>query len=690
MRVRLSSTAAALPAAVLLSLSLAACGGSDDAPTSVSSTTPAASVAPTGTKATLAVLETTDLHTNVLSYDYFKLAADNSLGFERVSTLIAQARTQFPNTLLLDNGDTIQGTALSDYQAMVSPIACGQTLAIYKVMNAAKYDGGDIGNHEFNYGLPYLSQVTGNTFNVGGLPDPSAQTKCAGPNFPQVLANVMSAKTNAPLFQPYTILTKTVTATAPDGSTITAPVKVGIIGFTPPAITAWDKRWLDGKVYTVGIKETAAKYIPEMRAAGADIVVAISHGGLDNSAYSPTMENGSWWLATVPGIDAMLIGHSHQLFPNATSTVAQFNLPGVDKVKGTVNGVPTVMANFWGKHLGVIKLGLAFDGTHWSVDKTQTTVEARSIQNPDKTYVAADPTVSAAINAEHQATISYVKTPIGSTDFHMSSYFADVGDPTAIEIVNQAQADYVSTYIQANLPQYASLPVLSVSAPFKSGFGGGTDYTDVAAGPLAINNAADLYLYPNTIYSVKVSGADIKNWLETAAKRFNTIDPTSATVQKLISSFPGYNFDMFTSPDLSYEIDVTQAVGSRIKNLLYKGVAIDPAGQFIVATNNYRASGGGNFPGLDGSKTIYASPDANRDVLIAYIKKLGSVTRVTNGSQRSWRFTKLASSSALVQFSSAPGHIADANAAGLNNITQVAADDGSGKGLATYQIDLTQ
>ncbi|MBP0532821.1 bifunctional metallophosphatase/5'-nucleotidase, partial [Mycobacterium tuberculosis] len=87
--------------------------------------------------------------------------------------------------------------------------------------------------------------------------------------------------------------------------------------FTPPTITSWDKRWLDGKVYTVGIKETAAKYIPEMRANGADLVVAISHGGLDNSTYSPTMENGSWWLSTVPGIDAMLIGHSHQLFPDA-------------------------------------------------------------------------------------------------------------------------------------------------------------------------------------------------------------------------------------------------------------------------------------------------------------------------------------------------------------------------------------
>ena len=668
-----------------LAFALAGCGG-DDVTAPPSSQTQA----PAGTTATLALLETTDLHTNVLSYDYFKLAADKSLGFERVSTLIAQARAQYPNTLLLDNGDTIQGTALSDYQALVNPIGCDQTLAIYKVMNAAKFDGGGIGNHEFNYGLPYLSQVTGNTFDVDGLPAPAQQKKCAGPNFPQVLANVISARTNAPLFTPYTILTRTVTAVAPDGKTVSAPVKIGIIGFTPPAIMSWDKRWLDGKVYTVGIKETAAKYIPEMRAKGADLVVAISHGGLDNSTYSPTMENGSWWLSTVPGIDAMLIGHSHQLFPDAKSTVSQFNLPGVDKVAGTVNGVPTVMANYWGKHLGVIKLGLTFNGTNWAVDKTQTTVEARSIQNADKTYVAADPTVSAAIATEHQATINYVKTPVGSTDFNMSTYFADVGDPGAIEIVNQAQADYVSAYVQANLPQYASLPVLSVSAPFKSGFGGGTDFTDVAAGPLAINNAADLYLYPNTVYAVKVAGTDIKNWLETAAKRFNTIDPTQATVQKLVSTFPGYNFDMFTTPDLTYEIDVTQPVGSRIKNLMYKGVALDPAAQFIVATNNYRASGGGNFPGLDGSKTIYASPDANRDVLISYIKKIGSVKRATNGSQRSWRFTKLATSAATVVFPSAAGKLTAAGAAGINNVTLYQADDGTNKGLSLYQIDLTQ
>ncbi|WP_410209322.1 bifunctional 2',3'-cyclic-nucleotide 2'-phosphodiesterase/3'-nucleotidase [Aquirhabdus sp.] len=681
-----------LPLTVIVaSLMLHGCGSSDDSPVSVP--VPASTTA-TGTKATLALLETTDLHTNVMSYDYFKLAEDKSLGFERTATLISAARKEFPNNLLLDNGDTIQGTALSDYQALVNPISCDQTLAIYKVMNQFGYEGGGIGNHEFNYGLPYLNQVTGNTFNVDGIADPSQQKACAGPKFPQVLANVYSAKTKQPLFQPYKILTKKVSATTPDGKTVDAEIKVGIIGFTPPTILSWDKRWLDGKVYTVGVKEAAEQFIPEMKAKGADLIVVISHGGLDNGPYSPTMENGSYYLSKVAGVDAMLIGHSHQTFPDAASTVSQFNLPGVDKAAGTVNGVPTVMGNFWGKTLGLIKLELNYDGKSWVVDKSKTVAQARNTQisqNPDKTYnyVDVDPSVAPIIDTEHKATIAYVKTPIGTSDYQMNSYFADVGDPGAIEIVNQAQADYVATYVKANLPQYAGLPVLSVSAPFKSGFANANDYTDVMAGNMAINNAADLYLYPNTIYAVKVAGSDIKNWLEKAATRFNTIDPAKTAPQALISGFPGYNFDMFTSADIHYEIDVTQPVNSRIKNLTYKGVAVNPAKEFIIATNNYRASGGGNFPGIDGSKTIYASPDANRDVLIAYIKNIKAITRAKNGSDRSWSFTKV-TTAGPVTFSSAPNKLPLAQAAGLNNISVVASDDGSGKGLAVYGIDLSK
>jgi 2',3'-cyclic-nucleotide 2'-phosphodiesterase/3'-nucleotidase len=347
------------------------------------------------------------------------------------------------------------------------------------------------------------------------------------------------------------------------------------------------------------------------------------------------------------------------------------------------------MANYWGKHLGVITLQLAYDGTAWSVDKSKTVVQARSIQNADKTYVTADPAIAAAIQAEHDATIQYVKTPIGATNFRMTSYFADVGDVAAIEIVNQAQADYVAKYVQANLPQYAALPVLSVSAPFKSGFGGGSDYTDVSSGNIAINNAADLYLYPNTVYAVKVNGADIKAWLETAAKRFNQIDASKSTAQELISTFPGYNFDMFTSKDMTYEIDVTQPVGSRIKNLAYKDAPLSAAQEFIVATNNYRASGGGNFPGLDGSKTILASPDANRDVLISYIKTAKDLTLAGNGSDRSWRFTKVSTAGPVV-FHSAQNALPLAQKAGLTNVSLLQADDGSGKGLSLYQVDLSQ
>lgn len=641
-----------------------------------------------GTTAELALLESTDLHTNIRSYDYYKLAEDKSLGFERLATLIKAARMEFRNSLLVDNGDTIQGTVLSDYQALVQPLRCDQTLAMYKVMNALNYDVAGVGNHEFNYGLNFLSQVTGSRFEVNETPDPSAK-KCAGPRFPIVLANVLSAKTEKPLFQPYTLIEKAVTAIDPSGKEVAAKIKVGFIAFTPPAIMNWDKRWLEGKVYTAGLKETAEKYVPEMKSKGADIIVAISHGGLDDRTYSPTMENGSYHLSQVPGVDALLLGHSHQVFPDAASTQAQFNLPGVDKKAGTVNGVPAVMANFWGKHLGVIALQLTFDGTRWSIDKTKTRVEARSTQFADKTYVDVEPAIAALVRTEHEGTITYVKTAIGASDFRMTTYFADVGEVGAVQIVNQAQAAYVDQYVKNNLPQYAALPVISVSAPFKSGFGGGGDFTDVAAGNLAINNAADLYLYPNTLYAVKVTGAGLKAWLEMATTRFNKIDPTKPVAQSLISTFPGYNFDMPTTGDIQYEIDVTQDVGNRIKSLSYKGTAVSEGQEFIVATNNYRASGGGGFPGLDGSNIILASPDANRDVLINYIKEAKSLTRVANGAARSWRFTQV-TTAGPVTFASAQGKLDVAQAAGLNNISVVSADDGTGKGMALYAIDLSK
>ncbi|KQP50110.1 bifunctional 2',3'-cyclic-nucleotide 2'-phosphodiesterase/3'-nucleotidase [Pseudorhodoferax sp. Leaf274] len=652
---------------------LAACGGGDD---------------PQPAQATLAVLATTDLHDNIRSYDYFKLAADPSYGFERTATLVRQARSEFANTLLVDNGDTIQGTALADYEAVVAPIACTQQHAMYKAMGALRYDAGTLGNHEFNYGLPFLNQVLGGGMVVDGV---DASRQCAGPGFPMVLSNVRSNKSGQPLVQPYAVLERTVQARRADGSTVALPIKIGVIGFTTPGILNWDKRFLEGKVGVEGAVEAATRYVPEVRAKGADVVVALLHGGLDGSAYSPSMENPGLHLAKVAGIDALVMGHQHGVFPDRGARPA-YTQAGVDNAAGTVQGVPAVMPSSWGKALGLIQLALRWDGKRWSVDKSAGSSELRNIvvQAGTAQYVEPDASIAPLVETQHQATIAYVKQPIGSTDFRMSTLFADVGDPGAIQIVNQAQQGYVAAYIQANLPQYASLPVLSVSAPFKSGFQGAGDYTDVAAGPLAIFNAADLYLYPNTVYAVKVNGADIQQWLEAAARRFNRIDPARTAEQALVGTFPGYNFDMFTTPDIQYEIDVTQAQGSRIKNLRYLGQPIVATQEFVVATNNYRATSGASFSAkLDGSGTIWASPDANRDVLIAYIRANPAVTRTGNGAARSWRFTKVATAGPVV-FSAAPNALPVAQAAGLANVSLVAADDGSGKGLSKYAIDLSR
>lgn len=654
----------------------------------VSAAVLAGPVPPAGSRATLAVLETTDVHSNVLGYDYYRLAPDPSLGLDRTATLIAQARKEFPNTLLLDNGDTIQGSALADFQALAAPIACDGALAVYRAMNAIGVEGGGIGNHEFNYGLAYLNQVTGSQFDVAGV-DPS-KPRCAGPAFPQVLANVYSARTRKPLFAPYAILDKRITATGADGRPFSTTIKVGIIGFAPPTIVKWDRRWLDGKVYTEGLVETARKYIPEMRAKGADLVLAISHGGLNDQPYSATMENGNYHLAKVPGIDALLLGHIHQVFPDAASSVAMFNLPGVDKVKGTVLGVPTVMANLWGKHLGVIGLHLASDGRQWTIEKGLTTVEARSTRVGERGFVEPDPSIAALVAEEHEATIRFVKTPIGASEFRLSSYFAAVGDVSALEVVNRAQAAYVERFVKTAMPQLAHLPLLSMAAPFKGGVVGPSDYTDVESGPLAMNNAAALYLYPNVLHAVKVNGAVLKGWLEQSASLFNTIDPANPAPQELLDpNYPPYNFDVPTMKELQFEIDVTRPQGSRIVKLRYKGKPVRAGAQFLVATNSYRASGGGYFPGLDGSKTVIVSPDTNRDALIDYIKREHLLKRSVHAAARSWRFTPVRTAGAVV-FHSAPGKIAYAREAGLDNVTELQADDGRGKGFALYAIDLSK
>ena len=557
----------------------------------------------------LRILETTDVHMNLLNYDYYQDRVTHEYGLAKTITLIKAARAEAKNSLLLDNGDLIQGSPLGDLVARIKPLAAGQVHPAYKVMNQVGYDAANIGNHEFNYGLPFLRQAI------------------AGANFPYVNANVRVASAGvepmkAPFaFTPYVILERRFVDEAGAPQTL----KVGVIGFVPPQIMLWDKGHLEGKVVTTDILETAQALVPKMRAEGAQLVIAVPHSGFERGDTPRFAENSVARLSEVPGIDAILFGHSHGEFPSK----AFASYPKVDLARGTINNVPAVMPGRWGDHLGVIDLVLEPAGRGWKVKDSRAEIRPIWDRTNRKPLVDADPLVAAAIGAEHQGTLDSVRGAVAQTTAPIHSYFAQVADDPSVQVVSQAQLAYAKRALQGT--EYEKLPLLSAAAPFKTGGRQGFSYyTDVAAGPIAVRNVADLYIYPNTIKAVKISGATVREWLEMSAQAFNRIDPAGAPDQPLVNAaFPSFNFD--TLDGVTYRIDVTQPARSdrdgklvnpqarRIIDLRYQGRPVDDGAAFIVVTNNYRAGGGGNFPGLDGKNIVMDAPDENREALVDYL-----------------------------------------------------------------------
>lgn len=622
----------------------------------------------------LRLLETTDLHSNMMDFDYYKDTPTEKFGLVRTATLINAARQEVANSVLVDNGDVIQGSPLGDYMA-AKGLSANEVHPVYQAMNSLDYAVGNLGNHEFNYGLDYLHRAL------------------AGAKFPYVNANIIVVKTQQPLFTPYLI--KETTVKDKEGKPQT--LRIGYIGFVPPQIMTWDKANLSGKVTVNDITETARKYVPEMRSKGADVVVVIAHSGLSAEPYKALAENSVYYLSEVPGVDAILFGHAHAVFPGKDFAA----IKGADIANGTLNGVPAVMPGMWGDHLGVVDLVLNNDSGTWKV--THSRAEARPIYDAaaKKSLAAEDSKLVSVLKASHDATREFVSKPIGQSADNMYSYLSLVQDDPTVQVVNMAQKAYVEHYIQGD-PDLASLPVLSAAAPFKAG-GRKNDpasFVEVEKGQLTFRNAADLYLYPNTLVVVKASGKEVKEWLECSAGQFNQIDPHSSKPQSLINwdTFRTYNFDVIDG--VNYQVDVTQPArydgecqslnpqAERIKKLTFNGKPIDPNATFLVATNNYRAYGG-KFAGTGDSHIAFASPDENRAVLAAWISAESARTKAIHpAADNNWRLAPIHSDTTLdIRFETSPSAKAAAfiKEKAQYPMTQVGSDD---IGFAIYKVNL--
>lgn len=534
---------------------------------------------------TITVMGTSDLHSNAVNWDYYKDAAysdsaGNVVGLARVSSLVKRIRASRgrERTLLFDAGDTIQGTPLGFYYATVEPITkTGLTHPMALQMNAIGFDAVALGNHEFNYGLPFLNKWISQM------------------DAPVLAANAVHAGTDRPAFHPYIIKRMRVPGHP--------PIRVGLLGLTNPGVAIWDKANVSGKLDFLDLVETAKKWVPIVRAQGVDVMIVSAHAG-DSGLSSYTgdipVENASAMVAQqVPGIDAILFGHAHIDVPERFVT-------------NEASGETVVMSEpkCWGERLSVFDLTLRRERGRWKVvGKSATTVNTNTVEE--------DPALAGLVKKQHDAVVAYVNQVVATSTEEMSAAESCWKDTAILDYVNAVQTAKVTEAVAGT--EYASLPVLSIAAPFSRA-------ATFPAGKVTIKDIAGLYIYDNTLLGSVLTGAQIKDYLEYSARYYKQVaagDPIDPASWTNAHNLPDYNYDQFSG--VTYDIDIAQAEGSRIRDLAFNGTAVADDQKFVVAVNNYRQSGGGGFPHISTAPVVYNAQLAIREAIVAYASAAGTI-----------------------------------------------------------------
>ncbi|MDX1393739.1 MAG: 5'-nucleotidase C-terminal domain-containing protein [Gemmatimonadota bacterium] len=488
---------------------------------------------------TLTILGTTDVHGHLVPYDYaLDAPADHSLA--QVATLVDSIRSARPNVVLVDSGDLLQGTPLDEFQARVEMDDVHPVIA---AMNRLDYDASAVGNHEFNYGIPYLERAL------------------AGAEVPFLAANIYVEETGELLLPPFRIVER-------------SGVRVGILGFTTPGVSIWDRADVEGRLRFEDIVESGRRWLPALLDEEPDVVVAIAHSGVGpGSSYDDATgvpeENAVARLAVeVPGIDVIFAGHTREPIAGRR-----------------IGGALVLHAGAHADHLAVAEL---------TVIRTPEGAEVQSEGRLLPTAgIPADPDLVALVTPAHERAIAWLGEPIGYTPDTWSAATSRIEDTPIADLIQRVQLDLTGADVSA-------------AAIFRTAAGFGP-------GPITRRDILGLYVYPNALRAVRISGADLRDYLEQSAGYYRT-QPSESPVNPTI---PGYNFDMLDG--VTYALDLTRPVGDRVVSLTRDGREIVETDSLTLALNDYRQGGGGGFESVRGAPVVYRDEVDVASRIIEYV-----------------------------------------------------------------------
>ncbi len=533
----------------------------------------------------LRILATTDVHMQLVGYDYALARPAAHTGLCGIATLIAQARREAEAkgmmAILVDNGDFLQGTALGDHLAHM-PVTTDHP--IVRGLQYLRYDAMGLGNHDLDHGMEYLNRIA----------------RCV--TTPLICSNLALSAPTA--LRSSVILTCPLTQ-IPKEQTL----RVGILSVLPQETSFLNAQQLAGWGCVTPAAQCVTDAAQELRRNGADVVILLAHMGMEGPDTADTHQDDLRRLARIPGIDAIVGGHTHLRLPGQD----HLGYADVDVQTGSLGNCPTAMAGVEASDLAVLDLTLLqADTGQWRVQSHQTQLR------PNGPQVPPDPALAAIFAPEHAAVRSKLKQPCGHSSRAIHTYFSLAMPTAASALVAHAKRLVVAEAI-ANLPE-SSLPLLATAAAHTAGGRGGPQhYLHIRPGVIHRRHLAGFNPYPNNICALKVTGADLHIWLEHAAEVFHQLLPDSPDQPLLNDERATYRFD--TIYGLTYTIDPSQPIGQRINNMCHAGRPVAPGQPFVLATSGFRAGGGGGGTVFNLDKILYRDMKNQLSSLTAILKQ---------------------------------------------------------------------